>query len=203
VKRIFGLLLIISLISGCRTGGSTLSSGNLVKGSDGIWRLKKPIRETPQKPPIIKNEPKIIDIKSPEVKVTKGPVITKPTAPVLPEVKPEELPPADIKAAGSLKPLTPTVSSNLIPVLPTREKELPKKESKVNVITKVEGVTNVPAKEKSSLKIHWLVLLGAIIMAIWMLYDLYKEFKNKTITPTKKTKPRKKRGRPRKNVEKN
>ena len=119
ITYLFGLLCL-AFISGCITKqGSGLNTGNLVKGPDGIWRLKdgtypeKPKLPPTEKktPPIKKNEPIVVP---PVVVLThpvpKEPARSRPKPPIAESAVGETLPLKIKPAEGKLEPFTPTVN---------------------------------------------------------------------------------------------
>jgi hypothetical protein len=114
------ILIIFSLMQcGCRTGGTTLntsssgiksvvSSSNLVRQSNGVYRIE-PVQSAPQ---------------SKQVKLSPAKSRPKPTPAV--SAKPVDVPPV-VSGVGKSTPLKPTVSSS-------KNQKLPPLNPKVNVV---------------------------------------------------------------------
>jgi hypothetical protein len=188
---LFGLLCF-AFISGCITKrGTGLNTGNLIKGPDGIWRLKgaeypekktPPIKIDPIKIDPIKIDPIKIDpieIKQPPSKPVKfPPVKVKPTE-FTPKSAIGKVPPVDVKGAkGEPSTFQPTVREavtnlpphtpiNLIPNLP---------ESEENVEIKVENSHNIEEITTGKLIMTYLIifLLLTVFYQGWVIHSKLK-----------------------------
>ena len=191
ITYLFGLLCLV-FISGCITkGGTSLNTGNLVRGPDGIWRLKSHTQTPPPKinKPVIEklhNElhkapvpplPKPVEFPSTRVK----PTPTQPKSAV-----PNPSPVVAKSSPAKLSPFEPTISPtrnvNVRPAtLPVNEEE--------NVDNVVENTDNIQVKiDKGRLFMFYLIIFILLIVG-WRGYLLYQKFKQ-TPKPTKATKRR-------------
>ena len=199
------LLTLCVAISGCKTGGTTLSTGNLQKGSDGIWRLKKAPSVAPIEPKTVVEEPQnltIVTNKVESVKVPLKPAKSRPTIePKSAEATNENSPP--VEGVGELTPFEPSVSETLFepsvsetPITqPTEKSPTDQKLSTEPLKSDVKvSVNNEIPKEKNYIKVHWAVLLLGLIMFVWIVYDIIRDFvKDRRVIAALKSKPVKKR----------
>ena len=211
-------LVLVALLlmgqCGCKTGGKWIGGGSsgikqiitpaeLEQQPNGTYKIKPKKFEIPPGNPIPKNETniKVESLPAPTKSAVRKPPV--PPAPI--SAKAKNLLPAKIETAGSLTPFEPTITNI-------------KLEEKVNVRpikappTKlIEGdggcVKNGTAEQKPKkdnvVSVQWLELfmfwfLGIMFLVfIWILYDIFREYK-KVNSPKSKKAPTKKRGRPRK-----
>ena len=173
---LFGLLCF-AFISGCITKrGTGLNTGNLIKGPDGIWRLKG--AEYPEKKtPPIKIDP--IEIKQPPSKPVEFPPIKVKPSEFTPKSAVGKVPPVDVKGSkGELSTFQPTVREtvtnlpphtpiNLIPNLP---------ESEENVEIKVENSHNIEEITTGKLIMTYLIIFLLLTVAYqgWVIHSKLK-----------------------------
>ena len=189
---IIAVSVLIVFATGCKTGKklNTNSSGiirvitpsDLIRQPNGTFKLK-PKNPLPSKPVMtnksVRSAPKI-EHKSAEA---------NPTTP-------------NPKAAGKIKPFTPTVSASLtnVKLTPTvtrsnNKSTLAETPIKVNVRPKntdprepaptENGGTPSEGSEKPSVNVKWLelgyfyFLIALASIGVWSIYDIYREYKSK------------------------
>jgi hypothetical protein len=188
ITYLFGLLCLV-FISGCITkSGTSLNTGNLVRGPDGIWRLKS---HTPKiTEPVIEKIHPPAKVSPPIPKAVEfPPARVKPTPTQPKSAIPNPSPVVAKSSPAKLSPFEPTIlpakNVNVRPVtLPIEEKE--------NVDNVAENTDNIQVKiDKGRLIMFYLIIFILLIVG-WRGYLLYQKSKQ-TPKPKKAAKRRKSR----------